>query len=82
MDYANPYFFVHNIIVTWFWKTDQIVIFGVLRNTNFKYWNHCDFLVLDCSHINMITLKKQTIQLSLCELVRISVAISWANKMQ
>ena len=32
------------------WKTNQIVTFGILRNTNFKYWNHCGFLELDSGH--------------------------------
>ena len=35
------------LFVTWFSKTDQVVIFGISRNTNFKYWSHCSF---DCSH--------------------------------
>ena len=34
----------------WFWRADQIVTFGISRNTDFKYWNHCGSFVLDCSH--------------------------------
>ena len=36
--------------VTWLWKTDQVVTFGISRNTNFKYSSHCSSLVLDSSH--------------------------------
>ena len=36
------------IYVTWFWKTDQVVTFGISRHTDFKYWSHCCTLVLDC----------------------------------
>ena len=36
--------------VTWLWKTDQVVTFGISRNTNFKYLSYCSSLVLDCSH--------------------------------
>ena len=35
------------IYVTWFWKTDQDVTFGITRNTDFKYSSPCISLVLD-----------------------------------
>ena len=36
-------------IVTWFRKTDQVVTFGISRNSDFKYSSHCssNSLVLD-----------------------------------
>ena len=48
----GPHYHNSHIIsfVTWFRKTDQVVTFGILRNTVFKYSNHCSCLVLDWSH--------------------------------
>ena len=38
------------LYVTWFWKTDLVGTFGILRNTDFKYSSHCSSLMLDCTH--------------------------------
>ena len=43
------------IYVTLFWKTDQVVTFGISRNTDFKYLIHCCSLVLVCSHAIYVT---------------------------
>ena len=42
--------YVWLLYVTWFWKTNRDVTFGISRNTEFKYSSHCSSLVLDCSH--------------------------------
>ena len=41
---------LNSSIVTWFWKTHQIVTNEISRNTNFKYWSHHGSLMLDYSH--------------------------------
>ena len=42
---------VRACVCDWFWKTHQVVTFGISRNTDFKYWKHCGFLVLDYSQL-------------------------------
>ena len=48
------------VYVTCFWKTDQGVTFGILRNIDFKYSSLCSSLVLDCSHARYIVLLEQS----------------------
>ena len=42
------------------WNINWIVTFGILRNTNYKHWNHCSFLMLDCSHARYTTYLEQS----------------------
>ena len=51
---------VWTIFVTEFWKTDQVVTFGILRNTDFKYLSHCNSHVLDCSHAKYTIRQEQS----------------------
>ena len=46
--------YIQHTYVTQFWKTNWIVTVCISRNPNLKYWNHCGFLVLDCSHAGYI----------------------------
>ena len=47
--------------VTLFWKTDHVVTFSILRNTDFKYSIGCGSPMVQYSHAKLTTLSSLVI---------------------
>ena len=56
IDFTNAVTYLHvcvyicTYVCELIWKTNQVVTFGISRNTDFKYSSYCGSLVLDCSY--------------------------------